>query len=311
MTTRTKKFWTGWVLLASTTLVACGGGAKGTSAGYPGLPGAPARGASYGYAESSAPKAEASSAGAPMAPSDVAPSARSRSEESSEPTAPSERPGLGTEWGETRYSHVTQSEFRRADPDHPAEVASIYYNDREGARAMTRFQDYREIGSAVVNLPWLGVTVSLNDEGGSPLSAFYADGHTYAVGEVGHRYTINVSNHESSPVEVVASVDGLDVLDGKNASYAKRGYLVPAGGSVEIDGFRQSDDNVAAFRFGSVRDSYAARTGSSRNVGIIGVAVFPERGETWTRTEIERRKSADPFPGAHRPRPYASPPPRW
>jgi hypothetical protein len=34
---------------------------------------------------------------------------------------------------------------------------------------------------------------------------------------------------------------------------------------------------VAAFRFSSVADSYAARTGSAREVGVIGAAVFPER----------------------------------
>jgi hypothetical protein len=64
-------------------------------------------------------------------------------------------------------------------------------------------------------------------------------------------------------------------------------------------------DEVAAFRFGSVRGSYAARKGNDRNVGVIGVAFFAERGaETpWTRREMDRRNSADPFPGR-----FASPP---
>jgi hypothetical protein len=40
---------------------------------------------------------------------------------------------------------------------------------------------------------------------------------------------------------------------------------------------------------------------------VIGVALFTPRearGFPWTDREIERRKSADPFPGS-----YASPPP--
>ena len=41
----------------------------------------------------------------------------------------------------------------------------------------------------------------------------------------------------------------------------KRGYIVPAWGSVDIDGWRLSRAQVAAFRFSSVADSYAARTG--------------------------------------------------
>jgi hypothetical protein len=221
-----------------------------------------------------------------------------------------ERPGLGTEWGETRYSHVRNVSFERADENHPADSVSFYYNDREGARAMARYADYREVGNAVVRALRLGVTVSLNDASGRPLPAFYAGGHTYAIGEAGQRYTIVVTNQMGMRIEAVASVDGLDVLDGRSADFGKRGYLVPMWGSVEIDGFRQSDDHVAAFRFGSVRDSYAARTGDDRNVGVIGVALFPPRGIpdwSWSHSELERRRNADPFPGS-----YASPPPpRW
>jgi hypothetical protein len=46
---------------------------------------------------------------------------------------------------------------------------------------------------------------------------------------------------------------------------------------VDIDGWRLSARQAAAFRFSSVADSYAARTGSAREVGVIGVAIFPER----------------------------------
>jgi len=166
------------------------------------------------------------------------------------------------------------------------------------------------VGDAVVNVPGIAIRVALNDDSGRPLPAFYAGGRTYAIGEAGQRYTVVVTNDSGVRVEAVASVDGLDVLDGKPASFGKRGYLVPEWGSVEIDGFRQTSDHVAAFRFGSVRDSYAARTGTDRNVGIVGVAIFTPRGApSWPRTdrEVERRRSADPFPGS-----YASPPPpRW
>ena len=40
-------------------------------------------------------------------------------------------------------------------------------------------------------------------------------------------------------------------------------------------GFSHSE--AAAFRFSSVPESYAARTGNAREVGVIGVALFPER----------------------------------
>jgi hypothetical protein len=75
--------------------------------------------------------------------------------------------------------------------------------------------------------------------------------------------------------------------------------------SVEIDGFRQSRDEVAAFRFAKVSDSYAAARGADRNVGVIGFAFFDERGARWT-DELRRRDTASPFPDEGR----FAPPPR-
>jgi hypothetical protein len=281
-----------------TTVAAKSPSRYGTGGGSPGDFGAPAA--------APAPSRLSDRSGNKAADADSASSEMARKEPSA-----GERPGLGTEWGETRYSHVSHQSFDRANPNHPSQLVSLYYNDREGARAMARYADYREMGDAVVNVQGLAIRVALNDDSGRPLPAFYAGGRTYAIGEAGQRYTVVVTNDSGMRVEAVASVDGLDVLDGKPASFSKRGYLVPAWGSVEIDGFRQTSDHVAAFRFGSVRDSYAARTGTDRNVGIVGVAIFAPRHAPpswpWNDREVERRRNADPFPGS-----YASPPPpRW
>ena len=302
------------MLVAAIGLGACGRGATTVAAKSPSSYGTGGGYVSPAAAEPSAPAPSGLSdrEGNRPPPVDVgsASAGASISEDARRAPSAAERPGLGTEWGETRYSHVSHTSFDRANADHPAQVLSLYYNDRAGARAMARYADYREVGDAVVNVSGLGIRVALNDDSGRPLPAFFAGGRTYAIGEAGQRYTVVVTNETGMKVEAVASVDGLDVLDGKPASYTKRGYLVPAGGSVEIEGFRQTSDHVAAFRFGSVRDSYAARTGSDRNVGIVGVAIFTPRNAPawpWTNREVERRHSADPFPGK-----YASPPPpRW
>ncbi len=116
----------------------------------------------------------------------------------------------------------------------------------------------------------------LVDGGVAPTYAH--EGETYVMGQLGARYTLRVHNHSGRRVEAVVSVDGRDAIDGKPAELRnKRGYLVPAYGTVDIDGWRISRAEAAAFRFSTVPDSYAARTGSAREVGVIGVAVFPER----------------------------------
>lgn len=113
---------------------------------------------------------------------------------------------------------------------------------------------------------------------GRPETTFAHRGEDYVLGQLGARYTLRVINHSGRRIEAVVSVDGLDVIDGKRADFkSKRGYLVPAWGSVDIDGWRLNAQQVAAFRFSATGESYAARTGSARNVGVIGAAIFEER----------------------------------
>ncbi|MGH7435550.1 MAG: hypothetical protein ACRENE_07730, partial [Polyangiaceae bacterium] len=122
-----------------------------------------------------------------------------------------------------------------------------------------------------------GPRVEVVDESGSLLAAYYQGGRTFVEGDIGARYLLRIVNPTPRRVEAVVSVDGLDAIDGRPASTAKRGYLVPAYGEVTVDGWRTSLSAVAAFRFSSVRGSYAGRTGHDRNVGVIGVAFFRER----------------------------------
>ena len=150
------------------------------------------------------------------------------------------------------------------------------------------------------------------DASGRSFPALREGSRVVSMGEPGERYSLSVENHTGRRYEVVATVDGLDVLDGRDGSPDKRGYLIAAYSSVQIDGFRRSDDEVAAFRLGDVAHSYAASQGNARNVGVIGVAVFAERQppivyaprpvRRW-QEDTSLRESADPFPGR-----YARPP---
>ena len=62
---------------------------------------------------------------------------------------------------------------------------------------------------------------------------------------------------------------------------------------------------VTAFRFGPVRESYAAeKYHNTRNVGVIGIALFNEEGsDPWTNEDVRRRLKANPFSGR-----FATPP---
>ena len=115
------------------------------------------------------------------------------------------------------------------------------------------------------------------DETGAVLPTFQHRGRMYVLGALGQRYLVRVRNGSGRRVEVVVSVDGRDVIDGRPAAWEKRGYLLDPHGEVTIDGYRLNTASVAAFRFSDVQRSYASRMGDARDVGVIGAAIFPER----------------------------------
>jgi hypothetical protein len=155
------------------------------------------------------------------------------------------------------------------------------YADAPGPQAQApRSQAPRVAEGPVVDPPPPAAMLprmELVDASMQSLPTYEQGGRSFVLGQTGQRYQIHLVNPTASRVEAVVSVDGLDAVDGKPASLDKRGYLVPAYSEVTIDGFRTSLDTVAAFRFSSVRDSYAARTRHARNVGVVGVAFFRER----------------------------------
>jgi hypothetical protein len=225
--------------------------------------------------------------------------ARSGSSGASFAQSPNERPGLGTKWGEDRTSRARWEAFARANSNFPTVNATIRYDDLEGIRAMI---GHTSLMNRAIDLPAYGgsarISGGLQDDRGDYLPIGKINGRIYVVGEAGRRYQIVVRNNGENRVEAVLSVDGLDVMDGRRASFKKGGYILRPHERLVVDGFRQSMDKVAAFRFGSVRESYAhQKYHNSSNVGVIGIAVFDERGTDDPRREKEakRRLNAQPF----------------
>lgn len=134
---------------------------------------------------------------------------------------------------------------------------------------------------------------------GSSFPTFAEGSTTWLAGNEGERYDLHVQNHTDARVEVVISVDGRDIISGKPGDYRKqRGYVLEPFGSLVIEGYRQSLDEIAAFRFSSLSDSYSARLGTPGNVGVIGLAAFTEKAREPRRAKRAIQPiGADPFPG--------------
>jgi hypothetical protein len=112
---------------------------------------------------------------------------------------------------------------------------------------------------------------------GSVLPTYRCRGEYWVAGTPGARYSIMVQSHRGQRLLAVTAVDGINVVSGETGAWGQSGYVLGAGESYEIAGWRKSDAEIAAFNFTSAGHSYAERTGRPANIGVIGVALFLER----------------------------------
>lgn len=125
----------------------------------------------------------------------------------------------------------------------------------------------------------------------------------YVAGAPGNRYAVRIYNRTGGRVMTVLSVDGINAVTGQTASPSQSGYVLSPGQTTEIAGWRKNMDEVAAFYFTNIADSYAARTDRPQNVGVIGVAVFREYAPPpppphWYHAPEAREQSSDMASGA-------------
>ena len=178
--------------------------------------------------------------------------------------AAAENERLGTKWGDEVDSKVTVVDLRRVSED-PVDQMQVYYADKDYA------------GRTLNSMSMLAGKVDFSiatDTGNLPI---FRDSNEYYVrGQSGQAYQLVYHNNSANTYEVVASVDGLNVLDGSAASRYSNGYVLSPYEDLVIEGFRKSEDAVASFIFAKPDDSYAANTeaGSIHNTGVIGTVFY-------------------------------------
>jgi hypothetical protein len=113
---------------------------------------------------------------------------------------------------------------------------------------------------------------------GKSITEYPHNGQVFVEGRSGSNFEIEIINHNGFRVEAIVSVDGLSVIDGKDAGPTSPGYLLEAGETIRIPGWKLNDQQVAAFEFAAKSGSYAGQsTGSTRNTGVIGLMVYREK----------------------------------
>ena len=191
------------------------------------------------------------------------------------PQTPQANSTLGTQWGEGRVSRVVTVDTTRLTPSRPQAQSSMRYTDEHSIRRALGGDVDQQLSVMLVggHIEW-----SVVDGRGAPLPIYSRRGEAnyHVAGRAGERYELVYANRSQRNYELVATVDGLDVLSGQPGSVDAEGYLIRPGQTIRIEGFRKSSDEVATFRFSSKDGAYASNTpaGNPRNIGVIGSALF-------------------------------------
>lgn len=141
----------------------------------------------------------------------------------------------------------------------------------------------------------------LDRDSGETLQVHRHRGEHWVAGRPGARYTVSVRNTTGARVMTVVSVDGVNAVSGETAAWNQTGYVLSPWQQYDINGWRKSSSEIAAFHFTASPASYAARTGRPDHVGVIGVAVFRERVQPVALPEPEQRPEPLPY-SRHEPR---------
>jgi hypothetical protein len=93
------------------------------------------------------------------------------------------------------------------------------------------------------------------------------------------RYRLRVVNNSEQRVGLVIAVDGLNIISGKKSYLAnnERMYILNPHDSADYDGWRTTTSQTNRFYFTEANNSYAAAWGDTSAMGVIAMAVYPER----------------------------------
>lgn len=173
---------------------------------------------------------------------------------------------LGTQWGDEVSSRVRLVKLRRASKE-PIAKTQVLYADKA-------YQG-RQINSIALAAGKVALAIETDRR---KLPMYRDAGNYYLSGKAGQPYRLVYRNNSRNTYEIVASVDGIDVLNGKPASQYNRGYVLRPKGKLIIEGFRKSKSAVASFIFSKPSDAYVANTRKAKlanNTGIIGTVIYP------------------------------------
>ena len=124
----------------------------------------------------------------------------------------------------------------------------------------------------------------------------------------GAHYALKLRNNTPQRIGVVIAVDGRNIISGEKSFLARteRVYVLEPYGSGQYEGWRTAKNQVNRFYFTEAPDSYAGAWGDYSAMGVIALAVFPEKRPP--EPLYERREHSDSMKRTEPMRPMAPQP---
>jgi hypothetical protein len=125
---------------------------------------------------------------------------------------------------------------------------------------------------------------------------YVRDGTIYIEALRGREFSIRLTNSTPNRVAVALAVDGLNTIDAKHTdAWTASKWLIDPYGSAVIAGWQISGSTARSFYFTGEKDSYGAKLGRTRNLGVIEAVVYRERPRVamgWLDGLFEKREES-------------------
>ena len=176
----------------------------------------------------------------------------------------------------TKPVALAPDSWERATPKTPQMLARLFYGPRSITDALLlEMQDvalparrWTRCGNGMISL-------RAENDRGRRLPALQCGGQLVVVGEPGTAWRLWVRNETDVPIEVLPSVDGLDLETGKPADLALRGRLLGPRESVAFASMAGAAGKETPLTFREVKDTSALyRMTTTGTLGMVVVAVF-------------------------------------
>jgi hypothetical protein len=160
--------------------------------------------------------------------------------------------------------------------------------------------------------PYLPVTLTVQSDNQGALPEFAltdnpAAYRAYIQATPNERYRLRVSNTSDQRVGLVIAVDGRNIISGQKSDLknTERMYILNPHESADYEGWRSGKNQTNRFYFTNTADSYAAAWGDTSAMGVIAMAVYPERYQVMPMREersvnglASKSRAASPAPAA-------------